>query len=73
MWVDPLAIGGSRRVFVIIGSIVVLIAVAGSFLMDGGKLLLLWHPGEFIIICGAALRAFVTSNPAQGLHRADPA
>ncbi len=51
--------------FTVIGSIVVLICVAGSFLMDGGKLLLLWHPGEFVIICGCAIGAFVTSNPPK--------
>lgn len=51
--------------FAVIGSIVVLLCVTGSFLMDGGKLLLLWHPGEFIIIIGAALGAFVTSNPPK--------
>src|ERR1700722_15721981 len=47
---------------VILGSIVVLGCVAGSFLMEGGSLLLLWHPSEFLIILGAAFGAFVTSN-----------
>ncbi len=49
--------------FSLIGSAVVLLCVAGSFLMEGGSLLLLWHPSEFLIICGGALGAFVTSNP----------
>ena len=49
----------------IIGSIVVLGCVAGSFLMEGGSLLLLWHPSEFLIILGAAFGAFVTSNPLK--------
>jgi chemotaxis protein MotA len=48
--------------FALIGSAVVLLCVCGSFLMEGGSLLLLWHPGEFIIIVGAAFGAFVTSN-----------
>ncbi len=51
--------------FTVIGSVIVLLCVGGSFLMDGGKLLLLWHPGEFLIILGAALGAFVTSNPPK--------
>jgi len=46
----------------IIGSILVLGSVLGSFLMEGGSLLLLWHPSEFIIILGAATGAFLTSN-----------
>jgi chemotaxis protein MotA len=52
-------------VFIIIGSVIVLVCVAGSFLLDGGKLLLLWHPSEFMIILGAAAGAFVTSNPPK--------
>jgi len=51
--------------FTVIGSVVVLLCVGGSFLMEGGSLLLLWHPGEYIIILGAALGAFVTSNPPK--------
>ncbi|MFI4913592.1 MAG: flagellar motor stator protein MotA [Steroidobacterales bacterium] len=47
----------------IIGSAIVLLCVAGSFLMEGGSLLLLWHPSEIMIICGAAFGAFVISNP----------
>jgi chemotaxis protein MotA len=49
----------------IIGSVIVLGCVAGAFLMEGGSLLLLWHPNEIIIICGAAFGAFVTSNPLK--------
>jgi chemotaxis protein MotA len=49
----------------IIGSIVVLGCVLGGFLMSGGSLLLLWHPSEIIIIVGAALGAFLTSNPLK--------
>jgi len=46
----------------IIGSVIVLASVMGSFMMEGGSLLLLWHPSEFIIILGAALGAFMASN-----------
>ncbi|MGH6740113.1 MAG: flagellar motor stator protein MotA, partial [Bradyrhizobium sp.] len=51
--------------FSLIGSAVVLLCVCGSFLMEGGSLLLLWHPSEIIIIVGAAFGAFVTSNPIK--------
>jgi chemotaxis protein MotA len=49
----------------IIGSVMVLGCVLGGFLMAGGSLLLLWHPSEIIIIVGAALGAFLTSNPLK--------
>src|SRR3984957_20353407 len=51
--------------FALIGSAVVLLCVCGSFLMEGGSLLLLWHPGEVMILVGAAFGAFVTSNPIK--------
>jgi chemotaxis protein MotA len=51
--------------FTIIGSVIVLLCVVGSFMMEGGSLLLLWHPSEFIIIIGAAFGAFVISNPIK--------
>jgi chemotaxis protein MotA len=51
--------------FALIGSIVVLVCVLGGFLMSGGNLLLLWHPSEIIVIVGAALGAFMTSNPLK--------
>ena len=49
----------------IVGSVLVLGCVLGGFAMDGGHLLALWHPSEFIIIIGAALGAFFTSNPQK--------
>jgi chemotaxis protein MotA len=48
--------------FFLAGSIVVVACVLGGFLMEGGHLLALWHPSEIIIIVGAALGAFMTSN-----------
>jgi len=51
--------------FTIIGLVLVLVCVFGAFVMDGGKILALWQPGEFIIILGAALGAFVVSNPIK--------
>jgi chemotaxis protein MotA len=49
----------------IVGSIVVLICVIGGFVLEGGHLLALWHPTEVLIIVGAALGAFFTSNPMK--------
>jgi chemotaxis protein MotA len=49
----------------IIGSIVVLGCVIGGYVLEGGKLLALWHPVEVLIIVGAALGAFLTSNPPK--------
>jgi chemotaxis protein MotA len=52
-------------VLAIIGTVVVLASVLGGFLMGGSSLLLLWHPLEIVIICGAALGAFLISNPMK--------
>jgi chemotaxis protein MotA len=49
----------------LIGTVIVLACVAGGFLMAGGNLLALWHPSEVIIIIGAALGAYITSNPVK--------
>jgi len=46
----------------VIGSVVVLVCVVGGFLLEGGKILALWHPTEVLIIVGAAFGAFLTSN-----------
>jgi chemotaxis protein MotA len=52
-------------VFAIIGSLVVLGSVLGGFAMGGSSLLLLWHPLEIVVIIGAALGAFMISNPLK--------
>jgi chemotaxis protein MotA len=49
----------------IIGSIVVLLCVIGGFVLEGGKVMALWHPTEVLIIVGSALGAFLTSNPTK--------
>jgi chemotaxis protein MotA len=51
--------------FLIIGSIVVLVSVGLGFILGGGSLLLLWHPTEVLIICGSAAGAFIISNPPK--------
>jgi chemotaxis protein MotA len=49
----------------IVGSIIVLVSVFAGFVLEGGHILALWHPTEVLIICGAALGAFLTSNPLK--------
>jgi len=49
----------------IIGVIVVLGCVAGGYVLSHGNLAALWQPYELIIICGAALGAFLISNPMK--------
>jgi chemotaxis protein MotA len=49
----------------VIGSIVVVGCVLGGFMLEGGHILALWHPTEVLIIVGAALGAFLTSNPPK--------
>ena len=49
----------------VIGSIVVVACVIGGFVLEGGHVLALWHPTEVLIIVGAALGAFMTSNPPK--------
>jgi len=52
---------------VIVGWVVVLIAVFGSFVLGGGHVLALIQPFEFMCIFGAAIGAFIVSNPIKVL------
>jgi chemotaxis protein MotA len=54
----------------VIGSVVVLLCVFGGYVLEGGNILALWHPTEILIIVGAALGAFLTSNPPKVSKRA---
>ena len=49
----------------VLGSVIVLACVLGGFILEGGHVLALWHPTEILIIVGAALGAFLTSNPPK--------
>ncbi len=55
--------------FVIIGAIVVLGAVFGGFVLEGGPLKLIVQPVEFLIIGGAALGAMIISAPKKLLMK----
>ena len=49
--------------FFIIGFVIVFGSVVGGYLALGGHLGVLWQPFEFVIIGGAAIGAFLISNP----------
>ncbi|MCP5161092.1 MAG: flagellar motor stator protein MotA [Hahellaceae bacterium] len=47
---------------IIIGSIIVLASVLGGYVLSHGEMAALWQPFELLIIGGAALGGFITSN-----------
>lgn len=51
--------------FAIIGMVVVLVAVIGGFLMEGGNLHVLVQPAELVIIFGASLGGFLIASPSK--------
>lgn len=54
---------------IIVGSLTVVLCVLGGYAALGGKLGVLWQPFEVVIIVGAAIGAFITSNPKIVLVR----
>ena len=48
--------------FLIIGSVVVIASVIGGYMANGGHLIVLFQPFEWVIIFGAAVGAFITAN-----------
>ena len=54
----------------IVGILLVIGCTLGGYVAMGGKLAVLWQPFEVVIICGAALGAFVIGNPAAVLKGA---
>ena len=53
----------------IVGILVVLGAIVGGFLMEHGKLLVLFQPAEFVIIFGSAIGTVIAANPIPTLIR----
>ncbi len=53
----------------IVGILVVLLAVLGGYLIEGGSFLVLMHFAEFIIIGGAAAGALLISTPPKLLKK----
>ena len=52
---------------VIVGFVLVLFSVLGGFIMEGGQLLVLFQPAEFIIIGGAMIGSIIVSLPLKTL------
>jgi chemotaxis protein MotA len=55
--------------FVIIGALVVVGAVVGGYIMEGGNLLVLNQPAEFVIIGGAAIGSLMIGTPPSVLKK----
>jgi len=53
----------------ILGSVTVIVCVLGGYAAMGGHLAVLWQPFEMVIIVGAAIGAFITSNTKTVLGR----
>src|SRR5579883_1826152 len=53
----------------IIGIVIVLGCIAGGYLMEHGKLLVLMQPAELLIIFGAAIGTVVVGNPLPTLKK----
>jgi chemotaxis protein MotA len=52
-----------ENMFALAGVLVVIVSVVSGYLASHGNMLALWQPFEVIIICGAALGAFMVANP----------
>jgi len=52
---------------IIVGFVVVALSVIGGFVMEGGQLLVLFQPAEFLIIGGAMIGSIVVSLPIKTL------
>jgi chemotaxis protein MotA len=53
----------------LIGSVVVLGAIAGGYLMEHGKSLVLVEPAELLIILGSAVGTVIVANPIPTLMK----
>jgi len=54
---------------IIIGAVVVLGCVFGAYAAMGGHLGVLWQPGEYVIILGAATGAFIIANTKTNIKQ----
>jgi chemotaxis protein MotA len=52
---------------VIIGACIVVVAILGGYLMEGGNPFLLFQPAEFVIIFGAAAGGFLIGTPMKAV------
>nr|WP_217446688.1 flagellar motor stator protein MotA [Cupriavidus basilensis] len=58
---------GESIVLVVIGFVVVIVAVLGGYAMTGGHMGALYQPAELVIIGGAAVGAFISSNNGKAI------
>ena len=58
--------------FLIVGFVLVLAAVLGGYLMEGGSLMVLFQPAEFVIIGGAAIGSMMIGTPPRRSSSAWP-
>jgi chemotaxis protein MotA len=58
-----------ENMFVIIGWVVIIGCVIGSFVGEGGHIAALLQPFELVCIFGAAIGAFIVSNPTSTLKK----
>lgn len=49
----------------LIGGIIVIASVLGGYVLSHGELIALWQPFELLIIGGASLGSFISSNPLK--------
>ena len=59
--------------FLLIGSVIVLVSVFAGYVLNGGHIFVLMQPFEFLIIIGAAVGSFVTANRKPVLKAAGSA
>ena len=55
--------------FLIIGGVIVLGCIIGSFLAEGGELHVLWQPFELLIIGGSGIGSYIIANPKTVLGK----
>ena len=48
-----------------LGLLVTLGCMMGGFVFMGGHIGVIWQPGEYVIICGAAIGTFIVANPVK--------
>jgi chemotaxis protein MotA len=58
-----------RRMYAIIGTVVVILAIVGGYLMEKGNLMVLVQPAELVIIVGAAAGTLLIANPLHILKQ----
>jgi chemotaxis protein MotA len=56
-----------RRVTILIGLVLSLVCILGSFVAMGGHIMVVWQPFEYVIILGSGIGAMIVANPMKVL------